>query len=111
MPNISSVYKKLPTLVKGILKYGYSCLRLRLGNKFYRELKFLEKSQEWNKKEMLAYQNSQLKQLIVHAVTKVPYYRDLFRQLNLTPEDIRDIAVASQAISPRGTWFSCQHQR
>ncbi|WP_281558759.1 hypothetical protein [Thalassomonas sp. RHCl1] len=91
MLNISNTYKKLPAPVKDILKYGYSRLplRLRLGKKFYRELKFLQQSQWWSREEMQAYQDHELTKLISHAVKNVPYYRDLFRQLKLTPDDIQ----------------------
>ena len=34
-------------------------------------------------------QAEQLEALIKHAYTNIPYYHDLFRRLNLRPEDIR----------------------
>jgi len=91
MLKLSSRYKTLPAPVKNMLKYGYSRLplRLRLGNKFYRELKFLQQSQWWSREEMQTYQNNELSKLISHAVKNVPYYRDLFSRLKLTANDIR----------------------
>lgn len=87
-------YQKMPSGVKRIIKQSYSLLpqRLRLGRKFFREADFLEKTQWWSPKELKDYQNKQLQSLIQHAITNVPYYRNLFSQLSLTADDIKTVA-------------------
>lgn len=55
-------------------------------NKWYGIVKH---SQFWSESEIKSYQEEKLKLLIKHAFNNVPYYRNLFRDLNLTPEDIR----------------------
>jgi len=52
-------------------------------------LRFLKKSELWTRQQIDDYQNDRLRKLIKHAVTTVPYYRDLFKQLGLTPDDIQ----------------------
>ncbi|MGK0448984.1 MAG: phenylacetate-CoA ligase [Polaribacter sp.] len=51
--------------------------------------KFLQKSQYWSKTEQDAYQNDRLQHLIWHVYKNVPYYKDLFKSLNLTPKDFK----------------------
>lgn len=52
------------------------------------KLKFLQESQWWSRKEIDNYQNIRLRLLVYHAYTTVPYYKDLFDNLKLKPEDI-----------------------
>jgi len=41
--------------------------------------------------ELKSFQCSRLTAIVKHAYEHVPYYRDLFRSLNLTPADIREV--------------------
>ncbi len=59
------------------------------GQSIYKHLHFLNKSQFWTREQIDNYQNEKLKQLIHHAFDSVPYYKDLFSELKLKPEDIR----------------------
>jgi len=47
------------------------------------------------REEIVAFQNRQLRRLIIHVYNNVPYYRRLFDQNNLKPGDIRSIADLS----------------
>lgn len=60
-----------------------------LGTEVSKQLKFFEKSQWWKPKELEKYQNKKLRALINHAYTNVSYYHNLFKSLNLYPEDIK----------------------
>ncbi len=55
-------------------------------NKWY---KFLQKSQFWSEQEQKKYQNKQLQLIVQHAYQNVPFYRQLFNRLKLTPNDIK----------------------
>ena len=59
------------------------------GTTVSRQLDFFEKSQWWKPEDLQVYQNTKLKSLIHHAYTHVPYYRDVFRCLALSPSDIK----------------------
>jgi len=50
----------------------------------------LEVSEQWSKGELEELQNERLRKLIEHAYRNVPYYKELFKQHNLRPSDIRD---------------------
>jgi phenylacetate-CoA ligase len=45
-------------------------------------------SQWWDENQMKQYQEERLRILIKHSVATVPYYRDLFKELRLNPDDI-----------------------
>lgn len=62
--------------------YPFSIFKLR---------KFLSKSEAWSKEQLLEYQNQKFIFLIHHAYEKVPYYRELFNQNGIKPDDIQNI--------------------
>jgi len=47
------------------------------------------------REEILAFQNKQLRRLVAHAYENVPYYRSLFAQNGLKPQDIQSVADLS----------------
>jgi phenylacetate-CoA ligase len=50
----------------------------------------LEKSQWWTKAHLLELQNKKLRAIVQHAYHNVPFYRRLFKQHNILPEDIQE---------------------
>lgn len=52
-------------------------------------LKVLNKTQWWRPEQIKELQNKKLRLLIHHAYNYVPYYHNLFKKLNLRPDDIR----------------------
>ena len=53
---------------------------------------FLQKSQWLSKEQLEQYQLHELKKLVKHAYENVPYYRRIFDERHLKPEDIQQIA-------------------
>lgn len=51
----------------------------------------LEKSQWWTREQLESWQLEQLKKLIRHAYDNVPYYSELYRSLDIHPEDIKSL--------------------
>lgn len=62
---------------------------LRNGWTFQRLLRRLQQTQYLGREELAAYQNARLQAMVHHCYRHVPYYRDMFRQLKLSPEAIR----------------------
>lgn len=62
---------------------------LRKSSTFYNSLNELEKSQYCSEIELEHLQNLKLEKLIYHCYKNVPFYTDLFKSLNLKPEDIK----------------------
>ena len=59
------------------------------GDKYYRDLK---RSLWLSLHDMRKYQEMKLRQLMTHAYYHVPFYREMFDEIGLKPEDIRTIA-------------------
>lgn len=59
------------------------------GNSVYKCFQFLSKSQYWSREKIDSFQNAKLRDLIIHAYSNVPFYRELFTDLGLKPEDIQ----------------------
>jgi len=51
----------------------------------------LSKSQGFSRDELRAWQDNQLKNLVIHAGRHVPYYRNIFREVNLNPNSFRGL--------------------
>jgi phenylacetate-CoA ligase len=62
---------------------------LLTGQSIARHLRFLNKSQYWTRDQIEAYQDDKLRDLISHVYHNVPFYREIFNDLNLKPEDIQ----------------------
>jgi len=62
--------------------YPLEILRLR---------SFLEKSQWFSEERLKSYQIERLRLILKHAYTNVPYYKDLFQKLKLTPKDFKTL--------------------
>ena len=74
--------------MKTQLKY-YLKKIIRQGPTFNRLFNELKKSQYLSIEQLEDLQNKKLRKLVRHCYKNVPYYRELFNQLNLKPEDIK----------------------
>ena len=61
-------------------------------NTFRKTYTFLKKSQWWSKEQLEAYQFQQLRTLLFHAYSNVPFYKAMFDDLKLKPTDIKELA-------------------
>lgn len=87
------IFRLLPHPVQRGTRYVYGALplRVRYGKVFWETYKFLQESQWWSRNEMEKYQMHQLSKLLHHAYENVPYYREVFDDLGLTPNDIQEL--------------------
>src|SRR4030067_2140528 len=72
--------------------YGWKLHRYRYGRLYHQTVSEILNRNTWSKEQILEYQNKQLHHLIRHAVKHVPYYRERFSQLGLSPEDIKTVS-------------------
>lgn len=88
------VKKFLPYPVQQGLKYIYGAIpsSIRYGKVFWDTYNFLQESQWWSREKLKEYQMQQLSKLLKHAYENVPYYRGIFDERGLKPEDIQDFA-------------------
>jgi phenylacetate-CoA ligase len=87
------LYQHLPIFAQNAAcsLHGRGQRRLRFGPEFHRLLDWLEESQWWSREQIARYQAQQLRQLLAHAYTNVPYYRRTFDRLGLKPADIESV--------------------
>ena len=64
---------------------------LRQGSLFIHLLEELEQNERLSSEQLIDYQNQKLRSTIQQAYQTVPYYRQLFDRLNLSPEAIKTI--------------------
>jgi len=85
------IYPRLPVFLQNAAcwYYGKKEARVRFGRAFERRLRELTDSEKWTASEIEAYQNDRLRSLIRHAYENVPYYRERWKALKVTPDDIR----------------------
>ena len=57
----------------------------------YKHFHFLNYSQDWTREQINSYQIARLKQLLLHSMSHVPYYRELFSILGLQPGEIQKL--------------------
>jgi len=62
---------------------------------------FFERSQWFTREELSDFQEQRLRVIVEHANRHVPYYRELFKRLSLTPADIRTVSDLAQLPSLR----------
>jgi len=86
-----ALYPKLPVFLQNAAcaYYGWREARVRFGPLFDRKLAELMQSERWSESEIEAYQSEKLQELVRHAYENVPYYRQVMKQRNLVPKDIR----------------------
>ncbi|MGB9858160.1 MAG: phenylacetate--CoA ligase family protein [Dictyoglomaceae bacterium] len=71
--------------------YGCYLAKKRFGKEFQKHYNFLQESQWWSLEDLKEFQIKKLKEIINIAYYKVPYYKRLFLEYGLTPNDINTI--------------------
>ena len=66
--------------------------KLRRSKKFHESLTFLKKTEKWNYKEYLEYQNKHLKNIVEYAYKNTPFYHNLYKKNNIDISKIKTIA-------------------
>jgi phenylacetate-CoA ligase len=91
-------YRSSPVFVQNlaITSWGLATRFMRRGRAFRRALAELEESQWFSREQFDALQNERLAALIRHCYAKVPYYRRVMRERNLTPDDVRTVQDLSK---------------
>jgi phenylacetate-coenzyme A ligase PaaK-like adenylate-forming protein len=84
------IYPHLPVFLQNAAcwYYGKKEARTRFGSIFDQRLRELMDSEKWSAVEIEAYQNEKLRELIRSAYENVPYYRECWKSLKLSPDDI-----------------------
>jgi phenylacetate-CoA ligase len=70
---------------------GWKLHRRRYGQLYHQTVSEVLERNMWSRERLLEHQSKQLRRLIRHAVEHIPYYRERWSQLGLSPEDIKTV--------------------
>lgn len=90
MGSISKIVKRSPGFIKK-LYYDRVPFGKRYGKVYEDTLSFLNDSSQWNQEEKEWYQLTEMKVLLHHCYSNVPYYRQVFIDNGWTPEDFQTV--------------------
>jgi phenylacetate-CoA ligase len=77
-----NIYERMPPSFRYKIFYGSS---------YQRWLAFLKKSEYWSKEKFIEYKFEQAKNLLIHSIKNVPYYRKLFYDIDFNPEKLQSL--------------------
>ena len=88
-----NLYRTSPRWVKSSIGWAYSKvpLYIRYGSELTNATNLLAQSQWWDVDTLQSYQWEQMQQLLHHAYNHVPYYRRIWQNAGVAPEDIRNL--------------------
>jgi phenylacetate-CoA ligase len=86
---LKKLYLKAPVFVKRM--YAAVPVRWRMGAVFRREYDLLAESEWWDAERLAALQMARLRDLLADAYANVPYYRRVFDELGMKPEDVKTL--------------------
>ncbi len=89
-PLLERLYRTSPPFVQNLFVTGYGALKVfeRWTPTFRDYLRELTETQWWSSGQLTELQNQRLRRLIRHCYDTVPYYRRIFDERGLTPNDI-----------------------
>ncbi len=87
---LKRVLSRVPAPVADWAKLGYDFIppSVRYGKPYREAVALFRESDWWDPQTLTAYQERLLRTLVHHCYTHVPYYREVFDQSALRPEDI-----------------------
>lgn len=91
MGTLSRFTNSMPSMIKR-LYYASIPFSMRYSGYFLKVKNLLSESQWWDSDKLKTYQMEQLKLLLNHAYSNVPYYGKVFSDYGLKPNDIQDIS-------------------
>lgn len=88
------IFKNAPAIVRPWLREIADHIpnEWKYGKAYRGALALFRESDNWDRKTLAAYQEERLEALLKHAYKNVPYYREVFQERGLTPNDIQSVA-------------------
>jgi phenylacetate-CoA ligase len=92
------IYWWSPYFVKELFswQYAWKMDRLRHGYFFEQTLREITERDKWTSQQFLEFQNEQLRLIVRHAASYVPYYRKVFSEYGINPNNINSIEDMKQ---------------
>lgn len=89
------LYTKSPVIIQNILisLYGYYWKHRRFGGCFKQELKAFVDRENYSNEQWKIYQTSELRKLLIHAFTTVPYYKEVYEKHGYSLNDFEKFEI------------------
>ncbi|WP_456423221.1 phenylacetate--CoA ligase family protein [Lutibacter sp.] len=93
---ITKLYAKSPVFIQNLLItiYGYYWKNRRYGGCFNQKLIEFKTHEQFTKDQWIEYQTKQLRKLLVHAFTTVPYYKNSYEKLGFSLQDFKQFNLS-----------------
>lgn len=88
--NSKHIYSHLPTFCQNILcsLYGAQLIWKRYDNNYKTLEREVFEREKWTEQQLKSFTQKRCQAIVKHAASTVPYYRRLFAEMHLNPEDI-----------------------
>jgi phenylacetate-CoA ligase len=89
--SFSNLYFKAPVFIQNIAMslYGLYWKKRRFGGVFKKEVELFRSRNSFSKQQWYEYQEKELKKLLVHAFTNVPFYKKKYTNAGFSLEDFQ----------------------
>lgn len=92
---IDSIYDSCPVFIQNIIisMYGIYWKNRRLGGEFKSYVKEYKRRENFSTEEWKTYQTQELRKLLIHAYSTVPFYKELYSKHGFTLEDFKNFKL------------------
>lgn len=99
---LDQLYPILPVFAQNmaISTFGYYWQKRRFGGIYREEFRKFKNRESFTEQQWLDFQTIELRKLLVHAFTTVPYYRDRYGRLGYTIEDFKQFELSDLSSLP-----------
>ncbi len=89
--NFEYIYQRLPVFCQNLLcsLYGAQLIRKRYGNSYKKLEREVFERDRWTEQQLKSFTQRRCQAIVKHAASTVPYYRRLFAEMHIDPQDIR----------------------
>lgn len=100
-----TIYQRAPLWAQHAMfsTYGLYWRHLRLGGEWAEDVRAFRAREPWTAAQWRAYTTARLRDMLVTAVTRVPHYRDRWRETGLTRADVARFEIEDLARVPELT--------
>ena len=99
---VDNLYKSLPIPAQNFLitLYGWYWQKRRFGGLFKQEMENFRSRNSWTEAQWKGYQEQKLKDLLIHAFTHVPFYREKYSQAGFQLSDFQNFKLENLSSLP-----------
>ena len=97
---LDNLYQVLPLFLQniGVNIYGYKLLRKRYGNEYKNIEDQIFAKDLWSEDQITTYLDEKIREIVAFAFRYVPYYKKLYLELSLGPDDINSTESLSKTL-------------